>query len=600
MAKRFNPKNERQMSRLVNAVQWSRKKQEAFRSHRLEAIKQFVGFHYTEDHSGAEDRVPINLMELAVSTYRRQLSARSPQVVVNALDNSLKPFSSDFALAINHLIKEIDLRRSIDDVVVDALFSFGIMKVGITDPSLGESLGFRHNAGQPFADPVDLDDWCHDMTVKRYEEVAFAGNRFRMRWEDFNESPVFKSGGTRPTMRTAFNEQGDERVSGLSTGGETGGDEEFKDIVEIWDLWLPHDRLVVSLAVDDSGNIVPKPVSIVDWEGPERGPYHHLGYNRVPNNVMPLAPVSIMMDLHLLANTLFNKMGRDAERQKTVGLYQAGHEADADRVRTAKSGEMVRTENPEAFKEVKYGGISGEQMLFFSNTRDLFVYLNGNIDSLAGLSPQAETYGQERMLSSAASQRILEMQDHTVTFVQGVVEDLADYLWYDPLIDLPLVKRVEGTSMELPIRFSPELREGDRLDYNLSISPFSMQHRSPGEKLQTINLVLKELVLPMQDQFMAQGVGIDPVALFDLIARYSDTPEIRDVLTGIPAKNAGGSPGKEMPRKSPNTTRTEIRRSIPGKSREGTSNILQSVLLGGGANKDQTATLDRPLSGREE
>ena len=45
-----------------------------------------------------------------------------------------------------------------------------------------------------------------------------------------------------------------------------------------------------------------KPLRVVDWTGPPRGPYAVLGFNHVPSNIMPLPPVAIWQDLHDLAN----------------------------------------------------------------------------------------------------------------------------------------------------------------------------------------------------------------------------------------------------------------------------------------------------------
>ena len=95
------------MSRLQNAIEYSRRKLQPYREKRLHAIRQFVGTHYTDN--GATTRVPMNLLEMAVSIYRRAIAARRPQVLVTAKDRKKQATAQQFESALNNLIKDIDL-----------------------------------------------------------------------------------------------------------------------------------------------------------------------------------------------------------------------------------------------------------------------------------------------------------------------------------------------------------------------------------------------------------------------------------------------------------------------------------------------------------
>lgn len=54
------------------------------------------------------------------------------------------------------------------------------------------------------------------------------------------------------------------------------------------------------------------PIRIVDWEGPESGPFCILGFSEVPDQTMPLAPAATWYDLHNMINVLYRKMRRQA------------------------------------------------------------------------------------------------------------------------------------------------------------------------------------------------------------------------------------------------------------------------------------------------
>ena len=61
------------MSRLSDAMEYSRRKMQPFRENRLSHIRQYVGSNYSE--TGASDKNPINLLEMAINIYRRQGAA---------------------------------------------------------------------------------------------------------------------------------------------------------------------------------------------------------------------------------------------------------------------------------------------------------------------------------------------------------------------------------------------------------------------------------------------------------------------------------------------------------------------------------------------
>ena len=155
-----------QLKRLRAAMDHGRKKLKSFRNHRFEAIKQYVGSHYSDE--GAEDKVPVNLLEMAVNIYMRQLAAQAPKALVTTRHKTLKAPASTLTLAIDHLADEIDLGRTLRRAVLHSLFGLGIVKVGISATGEVEIEGFLHDVGQPFADAIGLDDWVHDMSSRTF------------------------------------------------------------------------------------------------------------------------------------------------------------------------------------------------------------------------------------------------------------------------------------------------------------------------------------------------------------------------------------------------------------------------------------------------
>ena len=55
---------------------WSRRQLEPFRRNRVDFLRQYVGSRYSND--GAPQDVIVNLLEITVNTYVRQLVAKNP------------------------------------------------------------------------------------------------------------------------------------------------------------------------------------------------------------------------------------------------------------------------------------------------------------------------------------------------------------------------------------------------------------------------------------------------------------------------------------------------------------------------------------------
>ena len=574
--------DEKKASRLLEAVQFSRDRMQPFREQRLAAVRAYVGSNYGE--MGAQEKVPLNLMQMAVNIYRRQVAARAPQAIIVPRDQRLVPVAADFELALNWLIKEINLEESISRWVIDAMFSIGVMKVGISPGNQAEIEGYVHDAGLPFADVVDFDDFVFDMNAKRWDLCQYVGNRYTLPYEAAMDLKIFGNEQLTPSQITDYNDGGDEKVSILQTGGSWNPERGYMDLVELWDLWLPYDNLLVTVqVVDNSGINGGKVIRVVDWDGPEYGPYHVLSFGDVPGNIMPLPPAQAMLDLHEASNRVFRKIVRQADRQKTVTIVANGAEEDGRRVLQANDGDMIRADNPQATKEARYGGPDSASIAFLLQLKDLFVYLGGNLDALGGLGRQANTVGQESLIQRSANMLIADMQDRTTTAVKKVVESLADYLWNDPVSIPKVIKTVAGTDFSIPVEFTQDMREGDLLDYMIEIAPYSMQSRTPTERLQTISQMMTNFVIPMAPQLQQRGIGVNMDEFMQIMAKYSNLPEMQRILERIPQQEmqmmqqAGG--GGERPLQSPVTSRTTVRENVSGATRQGADQEAMRNLL---------------------
>lgn len=549
----FNPLREDHIQKLREKMQSDRESLRTFQENRQEMIDSYAGSSYGD--GGESGHILVNLSELAINIYQRQLASHTPQVMVESPVQNLRPVAEELAIAVNHLIThEIDLGESLNDCVYDALFTMGIMKVGITPKEHGNYEGFTHDSGQPFADPIDFSDWIHDMSAKRWDQIDYCGNRYEMPFDLCMESPLFTKKGKNdllPMLRTDagmdFGAGHNEDPSKLSHEAHAGEVEYVKKVI-LWDIWLPRENLIVTMPANGYG----APLRIVEWEGPERGPYHMLGFSKVPNNLIPLAPSMIWEDLNDLINRLALKAGMQADRQKSVLAAQNRASSTAEAIIATPDGMAITTDvDPNAVREFQFGGVDQNLMASFDTFRNLFSYLAGNLDALGGLAPQTGTLGQDKLLSEGATQRVNDMRDRVVKFTTGIVEDLAFYLWNDPSVDLPLTKKITPT-IERNFRWSEENKLGEFFDYNFRIVPHSLQARSPQEKLNTLLMLVNQTVLPMMPMLQEQGIRFDVEQFLKIVAKLSNSPELEKILV----RDSGLTLGAREPveTRKPNTS----------------------------------------------
>lgn len=594
----MNPNSTLDLKRLADARKASRQRLKPFRENRYDAIRQVVGSHYGND--GAPDDVPVGFLELATSVYVQQLVGSAPRAYTSTMVPELKYAAADLKLALDYAAERMHLEETFWRVTQDALFCCGITKMGLTQGELGSN-NWWNTAWQPFLDWIDMDDWVHDMAAKTWESIAFCGNRYRLDLQTVRECSLFDKKvreKLQASLKATTTEAGDRKAETI--GGGLGVDQdEYRDQVELWDIWLPREKLVVTVPADDDES---KPLRVVEWNGPDGGPYDMLGFNVVPSNIMPLPPVAIWTDLHNLGNELYRKLSTQALRQKSMLPFRAGSEEDVENARDANDGDAFRCDG-ELPREVRLGGPDQVNLAFFLGLNELFNRFTGNLDTLGGLSPAADTLGQEQILGANASQRVIFMRRKFGAFVDRIFTKLAHYLYNDPLVNIPLEKRVQGTDVSVPFSWNPETRIGHADLFKVAIEPYSNVYRTPESQMAAVMQIWQQIIAPAAPLIPPGNLVQAITELLRMCASLRNLPELNDLIPLLVAAPqqpmVPGQPGGQGGQTDVNvgmpavTTRNYVRQNIPGASRSQKENALAQALLGSMPQPAESAAMMR-------
>jgi hypothetical protein len=192
-------------------------------------------------------------------------------------------FSKQFQLAINNLIEEIGLEYTLKRWVLDAFFCAGLVKLHMADSGqvmIAENIWM--DPGKPFCSNVSLDNWVHDSSATNWYEMKFAGDSYRIPFEDL-KSDIYDQNVTKDMMPTTKYDVAEDRLERITRGYETDPDE-FEPHVDLCDIWIARDNKIHTYAINRATDFRCKgpPVAVMDWNGPEFGPYKMLGFNDVP------------------------------------------------------------------------------------------------------------------------------------------------------------------------------------------------------------------------------------------------------------------------------------------------------------------------------
>lgn len=593
--------------RLLKAVRWSRKTMEPFRRKRQQTVRIMYGAHWADGSTAIAQ--PVNMLELTVRIWLRNLVAKAPTVRVSPKDRKWKPLAKDFELVMEQVIREIDLASALQDAAFDALTCpVGVVKVGITEEELGEQAGYLHDAGLPFCDAVDFDDLVLDMAAGRFEAMAYVGDRYVLPYEAVMDSKLFKrSRELKPTETpTTTDEFGNVNVKSFAewlSGVARTDERDAEPMIELWDIWKPRESVVCTFVSGRDGLPVGDPVRTVEWQGPECGPYQALSFGK-GKGLMKLPPIAALRDLNDIINRNYRKLDKQSGRQKTVIGYQGGAKEDAENVMNAPDGSLIQMDRPDAVKEYKYGGADPTNLAFSINLIDRFSYMAGNLDAQGGLSQSASTLGQEELIKESASQTIEDMRTTTVMFAKRVTESIAAWVWYDPVKKYMVNKPIGDSGITIPVSVDPRDREeADFLEMAFDIVPTSMMDTSNAARLRTLTTTVQQVLLPLVPAVEAGGMKIDVAGLMNTIAELTDNPEIgtivvpSDQIAGLSpggAAESGAEPASPSPGKPPVTRREYVRKSVPsGGTRSARDNVVAQRLLGGNVTPQQDAMVGR-------
>ena len=482
-----------------------------FRQARKLFVRAYAGQYYNREQ-GVFGQEPLNLAFTAVRALVPNIVTRNPKSVVDSEYIMYREYGNLLALGLDLVSKRIDLPRTLQRGLVDAIFTLGIFKVGLM--STDSLIYFGEEAVDPgtlYVDVVDFDDFTFDPDTRQLETATFLGERIRADRDVLMESELYDNAIVEK-LPSSLEVKVDQRrgVRTLSTDQKTYRQQnKLHDYVDLIELWLPGPDVLVTVPYQSStsGRFLREE----SYYGPEDGPYAFLTLTPpVPDNPLPVSLAGIWHDLHAIGNRIAKKALDQAEAQKDILGYRSGNADDAQEIVDAKNLEAVRMDDPSGAQMFSFGGQNPQNMEMTSQILAWFDQFSGNTSMLGGTQVQTKVATVANIMQQNASTGITYMKDQTYITTNNVLQKMAWYLHTDPLIKLPLIQRetipaeYEITAEEIrmispaqveetQVFLTPDVRRGDFLDFAFSIKSDSMAPINAQMQLQQLHMLATQI-----------------------------------------------------------------------------------------------------------
>lgn len=525
----------------------------------------------------------MNLIDRGVSIILPYLVMANPQVSVNSKHLELRHFAYTTELAINNQLREMNFaQNTLRPAILNSLFGWGIVKTGIMKSWQVEILGTTQDVGETYSDIVDDADFIGDPSSKSVYDMEFQGNTYLMPTEKAKDFfPMKHADFIKPTFSLHGMDTPD-KISKPSTIQD--GSRFLREYTRFSDYYLPDEHAIITLLTDGDYN---KILNTVEFDDSENGPYDILGYKWFPNHPIPIPPVWGWLDMDSIINIIINKMKLQAQRQKTIPIYEGPAAEDMERVGTAADGQPVQVNHVNSINTIELGGINPDLYNWINYIESQFSVQGRNLYTLGGRSAQSETLGQEQMLMANSVRSLDDMTTAVYSFVKSIVTKHVQHMWGDPLIDRPVVKNIDLVG-PVQASFNSIDKLGDFTEYSLDIVPYSMQRSNPEMEFQRMLSLISQWVLPTLQIAVQQGATIDiPTATTDL-ARKLNIQNIDHWYKQAIPQNAGINPYQpNVGRVKPDNSGIEDGRTGSTGAASRNANLQQQQARSGGQSSAQ-------------
>lgn len=468
-------------------------------------VEYFCGrWHGSNPESEAR---PLNLIAQTVRAFMPKLVPSRLRQVVKPQKGGQEIEATILGKLLERDDEEEDLIENVyDPCIAEAFFyPLAVTYTGLRPGTRSlEAEGIDMDPGEPFVEHIPQRRWVIDPFADSFRNRQWEAHKILPTREWLLASPAYQDPAIQEYIRNLpsweDSDAGKKHLLEVSAGSIQGKDKALFDRVELWNVVIYHPTGIYegTIAPEQSGAGDARWLRGVRWEGPDKGPYDHLTFQKVPRMLIPAAILCFCRDIAEAGDKLTVKGIDSAERSKKVFGYTGGDEDEADVFRTAPHGDTIRMNDANNGKVFDLS-LNDPQLIGMIG----FIQSNWNDagsqpKQLTGSNAQDDTATEADIRNTRASEQIEYLLGKENAFMRSHSRKRGVFFLTDPVIDRTVaVASPDGEVIELA--FNAANRVGTPQDYLFKCEVMTVASGSPELRarrvLEAVDVVGKNMPL---------------------------------------------------------------------------------------------------------
>lgn len=474
---------------------------ERFRDKHLDSLRTMIeryhGPAYRDDRASPDTDDPENFGHEYVSLVLPRIIHDTPKFRVRMGEPMLDMMvGRRLQIAVNRWSRIVKLRRTLERVATDMLFSYGVaMTVSEPRPEARQIDG--KDPYLPRVYRISPERFFIDPAATSIEDARFMGHCYAIDKDD-----LLSRAETDPT----WDMQAIEALAANTDLDEVrrAGDRAVEDRKElaVYEVWVPEISQPLAEAADEllgqgmvNGTIYTLVKSRgnadsskfegylrqpIPYFGPRQGPYTVFGVYCVPDDPYPLSPLMAVQSQVVDLNAHLTSVRSSAAAYKRLVMVDARNHKLAQDIKDSPHDYIVLSESLDKDKVVnlEIGGITQQQVQYSQMAQDRLDRVSGIHDAMRGNIQGSATATEVAVAESSATMRMAHLKRQFQDCVDDLAKAVLWYMWHDERVSFPLGREGAEALLEADPKFVGGIGMGGWEDLEIQVDAYSMERVS--------------------------------------------------------------------------------------------------------------------------
>lgn len=397
-------------------------------------------------------------------------------------------------IAINRWSRITKLRRTLERVATDMLFTYGVaLTVSEPRPEVRKTDGKEPYLPRVYR--ISPERFFMDPAATHIEDARFMGHCYAMDKNDL-------------IARAENDKTYDlEAILSIPSGtdldeirDDNGRDIEDRKELAVYEVWVPEADESVAEEIDEllgpgmvNGTIytfvkgrsksskwdgyIRKPIP---YFGPRNGPYTVFGVYTVPDDPYPLSPLMAIQSQVEDLNAHLTSVRSSAAAYKRLVMVDARNSKLAQDIKDRPHDYIILSESLDKDKVVnlEVGGITQQQVQYSQMAQDRLDRVSGIHDAMRGNIQGSATATEVAVAESSATMRMAHLKRQFQESVDDLARSVLWYMWHDDRVAFPLGREGAEALLEADPKFTGGVRMPGWEDLEVAVDAYSMERVS--------------------------------------------------------------------------------------------------------------------------